>query len=957
MSKTHRIKINYLIDGSEHPSLIMVDQNSTVAEFLDKVKESQKNDDLMAVFLNGRKLDLGDLLRNYTKDTKDLFVVSDDPNKEPDEITNTGALVPTPEDEVLQKVEEKVKESITKVTATQREEFKMKNNYQIYTTASLESMTDGHVREFRLRDTFNTVRDTIMDLIRGLDVDDIPDDFEILIYLPGGIPFVSGSLEEWYDVTDVAHHRLYVVITRPIGDIIDSEIPEPCNSRNPFNKVALSPLYNSTQAGLDQIACFLGYLFHEGTNAEHLLLVLAKITRFAPLIVNIFRVLEHASLNVSNIVAITGPLYTLFRATLPKGFKSNQVFERTLNLITFIGLITDTNFLHLNSLDWEDDPPADDGEITLDDEIGAYCREHGLQHHIVLWEEDTINPGFEGYNLLAPDDGDTIEAIMEAIPTYRPVSPLTLHFIYSPTFVKAPGGGIMLYIDEVPGRPNFVRFINPTEGVIREANLDDLARAVGDTSIDNFASLIDAERVEQLVFICFDESMSMKWKLEGGNTRGAALSRAQISTRYLEALLDQAFRLRVNSIFGLISFGSHVVLRQGLTPIASEFNERLKEITPGGQTLLWDALKNAHDLLVSYNSNEDDDDIPNYPNAKLRIIVITDGADNKSTTLPEDLANDLIDAQITVDTVLVSLTDQNLECCALSKLTGGLTFRPNSLEEGLKIFEQEAFMNISTRRCVPFHTGRVTADTISNMAKRFRDYDDEAPNQEVASAKHDIILSSPLYALYQYSTKQPETLKKRRALKELNIIAHNPDPSYVVYSSHATPEEWRIFIRGPERSPFEGKWLNLFMKLPPKYPVKPPVFRFLTIPFHPNVSHEGRVFFSLIDNMYTPQSGIDAIITGIVNLLENPELDNPINKIAADLFRRDRAAYTRQQRADECGEEDYHAFINMKVYDEVPATAVLTEEQRLSQLYVTNTLHGKLQGKELPHPDPADMYD
>ena len=86
-----------------------------------------------------------------------------------------------------------------------------------------------------------------------------------------------------------------------------------------------------------------------------------------------------------------------------------------------------------------------------------------------------------------------------------------------------------------------------------------------------------------------------------------------------------------------------------------------------------------------------------YPNARYRIIVITDGADDKSNTLPEKLTNELIQNEIVVDTVLISLIDESIGCCTISKLTGGLSFRPKNLEDGIGIFEQEAFLNIKIR--------------------------------------------------------------------------------------------------------------------------------------------------------------------------------------------------------------------------------------------------------------------
>ena len=67
----------------------------------------------------------------------------------------------------------------------------------------------------------------------------------------------------------------------------------------------LSPLHDLSMDRYIQIASILGYFYHGGAQTEHILLVLATITIFPPLIVNFFRVLEHADLNVLKFICLT----------------------------------------------------------------------------------------------------------------------------------------------------------------------------------------------------------------------------------------------------------------------------------------------------------------------------------------------------------------------------------------------------------------------------------------------------------------------------------------------------------------------------------------------------------------------------------------------------------------------------------------------------------------------------
>ena len=62
------------------------------------------------------------------------------------------------------------------------------------------------------------------------------------------------------------------------------------------------------------------------------------------------------------------------------------------------------------------------------------------------------------------------------------------------------------------------------------------------------------------------------------------------------------------------------------------------------------------------------------------------------------MANKLIENQIVVDTIMVSdKTSSKNYCFALSKLTGGFLFFPSSIEEGVRIFSQESFLDLNSR--------------------------------------------------------------------------------------------------------------------------------------------------------------------------------------------------------------------------------------------------------------------
>ncbi|KAK8891846.1 hypothetical protein M9Y10_029068 [Tritrichomonas musculus] len=931
------LKVKYIINNDGKKETMDVDNSTTVSDFIDLVKSKHDNDDICAVFIRGRALEQSDLLLNHVKSKDDILIVSDDSTKKPEDFVDPD--MPIEPSERQKSIESSLRESLTNTEDEPKQTFGNRNEFKVFTTVNPDSLLKGDKLTLMKNDTFEANSEKIKGLLEKYE-DQLPKDYEMHIFLPGGVPYLSGSLDSYYMATDVNHNHLYVIVTKKLGDLINEKVIEPCNCTG-RNADALSPFCDSSQAGLTQIACLLGYFFHNGIHAEHLWLVLAKVTRFAPLITNIFRFLEKEELTYLNVISITGPLYTFFRSLLPKGMHSDSVFEYTLNLVAYISLLTDIEYLAIHTIDWEDEP------VDKEDELCDYFRSTNQQKHVVTWQADTTNPGFKGFNI-NDSNFKKVDTIFTAVTNFKPIPPLSLHFVYYPTFIRGRDEKcVMLFLREVANKENYVKYIDPLSGKEEESSIEDLAKKVRCDEREDAIDLIDKNSVEQINIICFDVSTSMKFKLEGSNCIHGEKSRAKISSEFLHALISQSYRFRVSSMYGLLSFGDEVKTLQDITPMNSDFIKKLGKITPKGKTLLWDAIAEAQRQLVDIitpipdeeEEEEEEDPEVQYPNARLRIIVITDGSDNKSKTNPVNLAKQLLKNNIIVDTVLVSLDELNNECCALSKITGGLCFRPNSLEEGLKIFEQEAFLNVASRHLTGplYGTKEITDEDFKKASESFKahDFDTHAQNQDILNAKYDFPLSTPLYMCYQYKEKDPETIRKKRALTELNVISHHPIENCQVYSSHANPVEWRIFIKGPEGTPYEDKWLNIFMTLPNEYPFSPPKFKFLTIPFHPNISSEGNVIFSFLTSKYSSASRICDIIKGMIKLLANPEAENIVNHEAMDLYTKDKKAYNRKQQSQDLGEDNYENYINSKVYDEIPEQVEIEEDTR-TYLYMTN---------------------
>lgn len=98
-------------------------------------------------------------------------------------------------------------------------------------------------------------------------------------------------------------------------------------------------------------------------------------------------------------------------------------------------------------------------------------------------------------------------------------------------------------------------------------------------------------------------------------------------------------------------------------------------------------------------------------------------------------------------------------------------------------------------------------------------------------------------------------------------------------------------------SPEEGYYMSgafcFTVNVPQDYPHKPPKVKCNTRVYHPNIDIEGNVCLNILRQDWKPVLTLSSILYGLQLLFLEPNPDDPLNKEAADLLKRDTHAFQR----------------------------------------------------------------
>ena len=809
----------------------------------------------------------------------------------------------------------------------------IKNKYRFFSTGSSEMLMKGIDVDLKMDYNPKQCKEYLMSqLQKKIDVRNM----DLIIYLAGGIPFLGGTLGDIYSEQSVIQVRPYIygILTRKVPDEYLNEIHYClCNVANEKQKLLLSPLCDSSLQGLCDIACLLGYLNNDGTKNDDFLRAFAATVRFPPLITCLHRVIDRNDITGRDIITICSTLYTFFRYLIKAVITPDKIFEYGLRCCNMI--------VHIKNI--PENLPIRTFELQPDDTNTAiqFLRKLNQPQTSYFWTNDSGTR----FNFveLDPLEPQAIENANKGFASFTPIPPLSAKNLSGCSIIRGLENSC-LYISASTLKgienQNIVDIIDPVVGAAATFDIEDYAKKIENGTTEKVATLIDPEKVQQIIFVCFDASESMEWPMTGKKdkdkvTKLGVNSRFFIATQYLTTFANKTYAYRIPCLLGLIPFNMSVEVKCPLSPLLPDFeNQGLKKIKCFGKTHLWEALSLACDEIIKCTTATE------FPNAIKRIIVISDGEDDGSNINFLEVTKKLLKNQIIVDSIIISLRDDCKELAVLSHVTSGIAFVAKDVLRGLHLIEESAFLNYKERK--PPYAPLIKGDAkmkpslikVPDITEKFLKqavaevtFDEKTHSKLMSKIGGNPNLATPEYVCYVNQNEEIPQSRRRRILRELlnaaKVMKDDPnndryDRDLMIYPLSSNCDIWEVFIKAPDDTPYLGKWFKLIVTFPELYPVEAPIFRFVSIPYHLNVSSEGRICLDIIEKGYISSKPVVEIIQEIKQLFLFPCEETPTQLEIHDVYIEEKTKDEYYRRASESakkvGKDDYKEFFPPKVY-------------------------------------------
>jgi ubiquitin-conjugating enzyme E2 D/E len=417
------------------------------------------------------------------------------------------------------------------------------------------------------------------------------------------------------------------------------------------------------------------------------------------------------------------------------------------------------------------------------------------------------------------------------------------------------------------------------DGSQESINADDVASEIA--SLQTTVSAVISREPAEAIMVLLDVSGSMDQQYF--DTVG--MKRIDAVKAFFNAFADRTMAYDFKHVISLVFFNNALNQICDFTEVLNQFKYWVDTASPGNTTLLYDSIMFAVNKFTLFKAK--------HPNCVRRIICLTDGEDVGSKNQAWKAARAVQDAGIVLDSFVVGPECEGLKTITFA--TGGYCYCPNGIDEAMRLFEGETILRADIRKKPASPPKLITCekDLKEHKAKNFNK--DLIPMQlpqklNAPVTKPTSIIQEIASDVAQMQAIAPST-KLKRIVKEIHHYSSDPHPFIQIFPGKGDITFWKVLLKGPELTPYEGGTFVLYVTFPDNYPNEPPNVRFLTEIYHCNINSNGRICHSVFDRNYTVDTTIKIIFDCIFGLLLTPEPEDPLDNTLATEFLSERHKY------------------------------------------------------------------
>jgi ubiquitin-conjugating enzyme E2 T len=146
----------------------------------------------------------------------------------------------------------------------------------------------------------------------------------------------------------------------------------------------------------------------------------------------------------------------------------------------------------------------------------------------------------------------------------------------------------------------------------------------------------------------------------------------------------------------------------------------------------------------------------------------------------------------------------------------------------------------------------------------------------------------------------PAARARSRIEQELKRMQRDPPHGIGIWPVTDQLDTLEAMIEGPPDSPFAGGEFRLLITIQPNYPNTPPIIKFTTRIYHPNIDSGGRICLDSLkpdpQGTWKPSINLAMVLQQIRILMGEPNIEDPLDTAIADEYKRNLQLYKDKAR-------------------------------------------------------------